>query len=114
MCGPCLFGCGDSAQGWAGLAAGRGGSRYDAAAPPRWWLRTPRSPAPLRGGNIKLISLSGVIIVPTFVRLCLVAAAAGEEVIKLVTVTLHNGLNVLKIMHRLVFSLSYTKYLHIP
>ena len=51
-------------------------------------------------------SLSGVIIVPTFVRLCLVAAAAGEEVIKLVTVTLHNGLNVLKIMHRLVFSLT--------
>ena len=51
-------------------------------------------------------SLSGVTIVHTFVRLCLVAAAAGEEVIKLVTVTLHNGLNVLKIMHRLVFSLT--------
>ena len=46
------------------------------------------------------------MIVHTFIWLCLVAAAAGEEVIKLVTVTLHNGLNVLKIMHRLVFSLT--------
>ena len=48
------------------------------------------------------------MIVHTFIWLCLVAAATGEEVIKLVTVTLHNGLNVLKIMHRLVFSLTST------
>ena len=56
------------------------------------------------------------MIVHTLIWLCLVAAATGEEVIKLVTVTLHNGLNVLEIMHRLVFFFcpTHTKYLHIP
>ena len=55
------------------------------------------------------------MIVHTFIWLCLVAAAAGEEVIDLVAVTLHNGLNVLKIIHRLVSSLyQISAQLYIP